>query len=404
MSKLLSSLRSLPTQLVLSILCAISLAHSLDHEWICRFYTLSTLFIDILMITLPLIVFVYIVSAIVSMERGSPLLILSIFAGVIISNGVALLCAYGLGKMIIPQFTLPSVQIFSEQIKSSIKPLFCLQAPFEIQTDIAMYTGIGLGIMTTLLPTTLSLKSSIKRYSFMARDVITLFLQKIFIPLLPLYVFGFALKLSYEDSLNFLITSYTQVFLVSLIVVIVYIGLYYVVAAQGSCRQSLMYIRTMLPAGLTGFSTMSSAATLPVTLECTRTNLNDWHFPELVIPATSNIHMVGDDLNIVFMAFTILLMNGQPIPEFNHFIPFICAFCLAKFSCVGVPGASVFVILPVLQTYLGFTPEMTVVLTTLYVLQDPFGTCANVMGNGAFAIMFYKTVSKLKTLLLNCPK
>jgi Na+/H+-dicarboxylate symporter len=40
---------------------------------------------------------------------------------------------------------------------------------------------------------------------------------------------------------------------------------------------------------------------------------------------------------------------------------------------------------------------MLTVITTLYVLQDPFGTASNVMGNGAFALIIQKLVPAKKS-------
>ncbi|MDP5370572.1 MAG: dicarboxylate/amino acid:cation symporter, partial [Pseudomonadota bacterium] len=217
-------------------------------------------------------------------------------------------------------------------------------------------------------------------------------LSKIFIPLLPIYVFGFCLKLSYDDALAHLFQQYGKVFFLSLSLVALYISALYLVASHANMRKAISYIKIMLPAGLTGFSTMSSAATMPVTLRCTQATTQDKNFTDLVIPSTANIHMLGDDLVILMMAMALLSIFGMPWPDFTTFTQFAFAFSMAKLSCVGIPGASVFVVLPVLQTYLGFSPEMISVLTTLYVLQDPFGTAANVMGNGAFALMLHSSL------------
>ena len=150
----------------------------------------------------------------------------------------------------------------------------------------------------------------------------------------------------------------------------------------------------MLPATLTGFSTMSSSATLPVTLRCAKKITRDEEFTNLCVPATSNIHMIGDDLSIVMTAMTLLTLFGMPWPDVAGFLPFALAFSFAKLSCVGIPGASVLVILPVLQSHLNFTPEMITCATTIYVLQDPFGTASNVLGNGGFALILQKVYTR----------
>ena len=50
--------------------------------------------------------------------------------------------------------------------------------------------------------------------------------------------------------------------------------------------------------------------------------------------------------------------------------------------------------LPILAAYLGFNVEMLSLITALYVLFDPVITCANVFGNGGFALVISKLVGR----------
>jgi len=154
----------------------------------------------------------------------------------------------------------------------------------------------------------------------------------------------------------------------------------------------------MLPAGVVGFSTMSGAVTIPVTIDCTEKNVQHPALAHMVIPTTSNMHMLGDDITITLTAFTLLIVNGMSLPSFSDFLPYILWFCVAKLACVGIAGASLLVILPVLKEHLGFSSEMVSLITTLYVLHDPFGTFHNVMGNGAFAIGVERVFGKFGLL------
>jgi len=49
--------------------------------------------------------------------------------------------------------------------------------------------------------------------------------------------------------------------------------------------------------------------------------------------------------------------------------------------------------LPILESYLGFNADMLSLITALYILFDPAITCANVLGNGAFAKLIDKGLS-----------
>ncbi len=108
--------------------------------------------------------------------------------------------------------------------------------------------------------------------------------------------------------------------------------------------------------------------------------------------------MLGDDITITLTAITLMLVNGMSLPSFIEFLPYVAGFCIAKLSCVGIAGASLLVVLPVLEKHLGFSSEMVSLIITLYVLHDPFGTFHNVMGNGAFAVGLERVFVKLRLI------
>ena len=72
-------------------------------------------------------------------------------------------------------------------------------------------------------------------------------------------------------------------------------------------------------------------------------------------------------------------------PSLLNYLIFSMYFVIAKFSVAAVPGGGILVMLPIPKTYLGFNTEMMSLITALYLLFDPVITCANVLGNGAFA-------------------
>jgi len=366
------------------------LGYVLDVFYVSFFYSVSSCFIEFLVFTLPLMVFSFIFRALVNSKRNSLLLLLLIFAGVTISNCVALAAAYFFGQAFLPMLGLAHTPDFVTKFTSEVTSLFAFNFPFIIRTEIAMLVGIVGGVVISMLNEENRVKVVAQKIAIQLSDWIALFLQKIFMPLLPLYVFGFCLKLSYDQALIHLFQQFGKVFLLSMTLVVGYIYLLYFLGSGMSFKRTQHHLKTMAPAGLTGFSTMSSAATMPVTIVCTEKTTKDRNFTDLIIPSTANIHMLGDDLTIVMIAMTLLSIFGLPWPGFIAFIPFAIAFSLAKLSCVGVPGGSVLVVLPVLQTYLGFTPEMISILTTIYILQDSFGAAANVMGNGAFALIIQR--------------
>lgn len=81
---------------------------------------------------------------------------------------------------------------------------------------------------------------------------------------------------------------------------------------------------------------------------------------------------------------------GIDEPSFINYLLFAFYFVLAKFSVAAVPGGGILVMLPILESYLGFNAEMMSLITALYILFDPVITSSNVLGNGAFSMVIEK--------------
>lgn len=388
-------LKQLPVQLALSMMLAFFLGQWIPQPGVVLFYTFSRALIDVLLFVLPVIVFSLMLRALLQGEGRSIWLIVLLFVGITASNVIALLFAYGMGLIFLPMLSFEAAPDFAKLTHTAIHPLFTLPLPIWLETNMAMFLGIAVGFLTHFLPQKTPLRDQIEQLSSRLNTCVSYFLNSCFIPMLPFYVFGFCLKLSYDKTLIMLLTQYGKVFLVNFLLVGSYLLLLYLIGAGGCLRTTLQYVRTMLPAGMTGFSTMSSAVTMPITLQCVTETTRSKHFAQLVVPATANVHMLGDDITLTVMVMALMSLFGMPWPDLLTFLPFAFAFSIAKLSCVGVPGASVFVILPVVQAYLGFTPEMITLVTTLYVLQDAFGTASNVMGNGAFALVLQRGLVRL---------
>ncbi|MBA3958340.1 MAG: cation:dicarboxylase symporter family transporter [Parachlamydiaceae bacterium] len=389
-------LKQLPVQLIISILLAFGLGSLLDLFYVSLFYSISTVFIQILIFILPFMVFSFIFRALANSQRGSLSLLLLIFAGVTLSSTIALTTSNVLGQLVLPFLGLTHSPDFISKFTSQVTPLFAINLPPLVGTEKAMLSGIFLGIAVSFLNERNAFKIRLQQFSIRFSDSITLFLKRVFIPLLPLYVFGFCLKLSYDQALLHLFQQFGKVFLFSMTLLISYMFLLYFIGSGANFARTRQNLKLMTPAGLTAFSTMSSAATMPVTLTCAYETTKDRDYTDLIIPSTTNIHMLGDALTIMITALTLLSIFGMPWPGFETFLPFAMAYSLATLSCVGAPGASVLVVLPVLQNHLGFTPEMISILTTIYILQDSFGTTGNVLGNGAFALIIQRIRNRIK--------
>ncbi|PIZ33183.1 MAG: hypothetical protein COY39_03470 [Alphaproteobacteria bacterium CG_4_10_14_0_8_um_filter_37_21] len=385
-------LKNTNIQLLIALVLAYVLQPFLSVNAVAFFYSLSLALKDALMLILPLLIFFYVAAALTSFKKAAPLMVLSLLVLVVLSNALTVLTAYGVGILTLQRICGDTVIALSSN-SVQIPILFKFPLPQLIKNEWALITGILVGVSCSIIP--VNKRESIVEFIQSGKTKATTVLKKGFIPILPLYVLGFGMKLIHNGSLSTLLHSYSKVFILSSTLIFCYTMLMYLIGTGMSVQKTLASIKNMFPALLTGFSTMSSAIAMPMTLAATEKNIKDSTYAQFVVPTTANIHMIGDGLNIAFTALALLVMSGCGLPSFDVYLVFVMYYCLAKFSSAGVPGGGVIVILPVAEKYLGLNADLTSLLATIYILQDSLLTSSNVMANGAFAMITHKILKKI---------
>ena len=143
----------------------------------------------------------------------------------------------------------------------------------------------------------------------------------------------------------------------------------------------------MLPAYTTAIGTQSSAATIPVNLECARKDGILAEIRNFVVPLCANIHMAGSMITITACATAVCLMYKLPI-SLSIVIPFIMTLGIAMVASPGAPGGSIMTALPFLYMVFGteagdVNGPICAIMVALYITQDSFGTACNVSGDNA---------------------
>lgn len=225
------------------------------------------------------------------------------------------------------------------------------------------------------------------------REIIYRTIAKVIIPLLPLFIFGIALNMSYSGQAAAVLTVFIKIIGVIFVLHIAVLLFQYCVAGIISKRNPLPLLFRMLPAYFTALGTQSSAATIPVTLRQSIANGVNQDVAGFVIPLCATIHLSGSTLKIVACAIAIMMMQGAAV-DFSHMAGFILMLGVVMVAAPGVPGGAIMAALGVLQSMLGFGEQEQALMIALYIAMDNFGTACNVTGDGALALIinkFYKT-------------
>ncbi|GHU13371.1 hypothetical protein FACS189449_08620 [Alphaproteobacteria bacterium] len=217
-------------------------------------------------------------------------------------------------------------------------------------------------------------------------------------PLLPVFVGGFLLKLFAEGKMTGFVSQNAGVCLMMCGFLVAYLSIWLMVAAGFRFSRTTEILRNAAPAIVTAFSTMSSAAALPMSLSAAGKNTKDKVLSDAVMPLTLNFHMVGDTIIVPIIAMLVMVSMNHPLPTFSGFVMFGVFFVLNKFAGGGVPSGTIMVTVPVLQKYFGFDDSMIAFIIAFYGVVDPIATAGNVAANNFFVVIFQKLRAALKNI------
>ena len=372
--------RKLPIILIVMIAAIVLLNPYLSMEIKQNIYAVSLTVKSLILLILPFVIFALLFNTIVGMARGATAVIAFILIMVCCSNFVSTFLSHYVGAWIY-DFNL---SLIMPKDSTGLTPAWSFQFPRLIANDKAMLLGIVLGLILGRFKNDLARKISKKLEWLIAKTL------QSFVILITLFVAGFIVKMQFDGTVQVIIKDYTMIFLVVMIAQFSYIFFMYAVLSYFKPREFFNSIKNMLPAAVAGFSTMSSASVMPLTIVGAEMNAKNKTLARSVIPATVNIHLVGDCIAIPIFAYAVMKSFGIAEPALMTYLVFVFYFVLAKFSVAAIPGGGIVVMLPILESCLGFNGEMLSLITALYILFDPVITSANVLGNGMFAKMIDK--------------
>jgi Na+/H+-dicarboxylate symporter len=145
----------------------------------------------------------------------------------------------------------------------------------------------------------------------------------------------------------------------------------------------------MMPAYATALGTSSSAATIPVTLECAKKNGVTENVAGFTVPLCATIHLAGSMMKISLFALAVIHMFDLDIGT-GQFLGFLFLLGIMMVAAPGVPGGAIMAAVGVLGDQLGFDQDQIAIMIAAYIAIDSFGTAANVTGDGAIALVVNK--------------
>lgn len=159
------------------------------------------------------------------------------------------------------------------------------------------------------------------------------------------------------------------------------------------CRYNLKkFLKNCFPSFSIAFSTMSSNAALPVTMEDARKCGVPAQVSSFVIPLGCTIHMDGTALYQGMLAVFIANVYGMPLSIMQQ-VQIVLMATLSAIGTAGVPGAGM-IMLGTVLTSVGLPIEGIALIMGLLSIVSPICTATNVLGDVVAALFVGKTEKK----------
>ena len=367
--------------------------------WFCRaVVTASGIFSTFLKFVIPLMILAYVSMGIADLSQGAGKLLLITVALAYSSTLIAGTASFLVSINLFPSFMNPEAL---EQIQAtagnSVDSYLSISIPPVLDTLSAVVLAFILGLcLSNMKGKTIgmTLYNGMKDFS----GIIDAVLNKVIVPLLPLYICGTFVDMTRSGKTFTILGILWKVFLTVIVMHMIYLLFQFVVAGTICGKNPLVLMKNQIPGYTTALGTQSSAATIPVNLQCAEANGICEQIRNFVVPLCANIHMCGSMITITACATAVCLMNQLPI-SMGTVIPFIMTLGVAMVASPGAPGGSIMTALPFLYMIFGREAgdpngPICAIMVALYITQDSFGTACNVSGDNAIGLIVNRIYEK----------
>ncbi|AZO95182.1 dicarboxylate/amino acid:cation symporter [Halocella sp. SP3-1] len=371
---------NLVMKLILGVILGIILGLFASKEVMQIILTIKNILGQIIFYSVPLVIIGFIAPSIANLKsNASKMLGTAVLIAYVSSVGAAFFSCIA-GYSIIPHLNINSQ---ASNLKELPKIIFNLEIPavMPVMTALVLALFLGLSVAWTKSST---FENVLNEFQNMILGIV----NKIIIPILPFFIAGTFSSLAYEGTITEHLPVFVKIIFIILIGHFIWLTVLYLLGGFISKQNPLEVIRHYLPAYLTAVGTMSSAATLPVSLKCAnKSKILNKKIVDFVIPLGATIHLCGSVLTETFFVMTVSQLLYGYIPPVSIMITFIVLLGIFAIGAPGVPGGTVMASLGLITSILGFDQSGVGLVLTIFAIQDSFGTACNVTGDGAIALM-----------------
>lgn len=378
-------------RLIIAIICGILIGKYFPQWCVGLLATFNGIFGNFLGFVIPLIILGFVAPGIADLGKGAGKLLGMTVVFAYGSTILAGLFAFFVGTNIMPKIINFASDIMATNPEEHLlPPYFTIDMPplMGVMTAILLAFILGIGISALKEKTLYNVTVEFQK-------IVSMVIAYVIIPLLPFHVAGIFANMTHAGEVGRIMSVFGKVFLLVIASHLTLIIVYFAVACTYGGKNFFQCLKNQIPGYVTALGTQSSAATIPVNVQCAERNGVSKAVRDFVIPLCATIHLAGSTITITMCSLAVMMLHGTQF-TFASMVGFIAMLGITMVAAPGVPGGAVMAALGVLESMLGFSEAQLGLMIALYIAQDSFGTACNVSGDNAIAIVVDKIASKMK--------
>lgn len=188
--------------------------------------------------------------------------------------------------------------------------------------------------------------------------------------------------------------GYLKTFVIYTIVALLfYFGIYTFYAFLAGRKKGVtLFWKNALPSTLTALATCSSAASIPVNIECSKKMGVPEDIAQTTIPLGTSFHKDGSIIGSVFKIMFLVCLFGTNISTAGSIFGILGVALLANLLITAVPIGGGTISEMLILSMLGYPPAALPILTIIATIIDPPATMLNVVGDTVSSMMVTRVV------------
>ena len=371
---------------------------------------LGDLFLNLLLVIIVPLIFFTITSSISKMnekKRLSKILISTIIVFLITSIMAVLFGFLTTAKinLVNPENTSAIREVFDNTIEEGVE-LNILERTVSVLTTDSFVNLLSTSNLVALIVMSVLFGLAINKAGEKGKKVAELFdeFSEVMYKLIEIIMYYAPIGLGcYFASLigtlgSTIAVGFVKTFVIYSLVCLIFMAVFYTAYAfiSGGLEGVHAFWSNILPSALTSIGTCSSAASVPVNIECTKNIGVPKDIAETTVSLGTSFHKDGSCIGSVFKIMFLVSLFGTSLSTFTDISKVLGVALLATLLVTAVPIGGGTISEMLIITMMGYNVAALPILTIVATIIDAPATLLNVVGDSASAMMVTRIVEGKK--------